>query len=350
VVNSTTVDMPLVSVCILAFNHENYIQRAINSVLKQSYSNIEIIVVDNNSSDRTVENIKNSFSSELNDKRIALHQLCVNTFPSHGTNFGLTRAKGQYICLLSGDDSFAHNKVERQLEVMTELGLSNLFTWVHVINDSDDIINNSRLEAVFNKEYSSKDIKEHFVRKGNMLCALSGMFNRDIFEIYGGFDERLLQLQDFDLWLKIIANEDINLLPEKLTNYRKRNDEGNLSLIPSDERIVRTEFEEIFSGRHISNFDCDTLSSALNTSCCEENKHSVLIDYYVKKGRLSLAMGVLLSQYDGLGEKIDFPSETYQSFFNSYSKVNFFRITSRDKKKRKGKLLIKLIRRLFGKS
>ena len=41
-----------------------------------------------------------------------------------------------------------------------------------------------------------------------MLCASSGMFNRDIFEIYGDFDERLIQLQDFDLWLKIIANED----------------------------------------------------------------------------------------------------------------------------------------------
>jgi len=348
--NSTTVNMPLVSVCILTFNHENYIQRAIDSVLNQSYCNIEIIIVDNNSSDRTVENIKKSFSSELNDKRIALHQLCVNTFPSHGINFGLTRAKGQYICLLSGDDSFMHDKVERQLEVMTGLGLSNLFTWAHVMNDSDNIINNSCLEAVFNKKYSSKDIKEYFVREGNMLCASSGMFSRDIFEIYGDFDERLIQLQDFDLWLKIIANEDINLLAEKLTNYRKRKDKGNLSLILSDERIVRTEFEQTVSGRYISNFDCDTLSSALNTSCCEKNKHSVLIDYYVKKGRLSLAMGVLLSQYDSLGERIEFPSESYQSYFNSYSKVNFFNKKPRYMKKRRGKSLIKLIRRLFSNS
>ncbi|MBF4405567.1 glycosyltransferase family 2 protein, partial [Vibrio anguillarum] len=71
---------PLVSLCILTFNHEKYITKAINSCLAQSYSNIEIIIVDNNSSDGTVNKIRSDFKNELEVGEIKLFDLEHNTY------------------------------------------------------------------------------------------------------------------------------------------------------------------------------------------------------------------------------------------------------------------------------
>ena len=315
---------PLVSICILTFNHEKYIKRAIESCLEQTYKNIEIIIVDNNSSDGTALVIESEFKRELENKQIHFYKLESNTYPSHGTNYGLSKANGRFICLLSGDDSFSLHKVQRQVEVMLERKISNLFTWVNIINDDDDIITSELLESIFNKNYSSQQIKESFVRDGNVLCALSVMFERDIFKCYGYFDDRLLQLQDFDLWLRIAKNESLNLLPEKLTNYRLRGDEKNLSLDNPDARYLRTEFEEIYTSKHILDFDTDTLSNIIGRKCDSQNKYELLFNYYLKLNKTAKAKGVLLSLYEYLGTTIDFPSENYSFFLEAYSKTDFF--------------------------
>lgn len=322
--NSSDFNLPLVTVCILAFNHEKYIVSSIRSALEQTYKNVEIIIIDNKSNDKTVDVIEKEFTRELKSKRIKLYKSDSNTFPSHGTNFGLSKAKGKYICLLSGDDSFSQNKLQRQVEVMLEGMLSNLFTWVNIIDDDDNIISISPLESIFNRDYSSQDIKEHFIRDGNMLCALSCMFDRTIFKRYGYFDERLVQLQDFDLWLRIISHEELNLLTERLTNYRERGDGCNLSLISQNERHFRTEFEEIYTSKHLLNFDNITISNAISCFCTDENKYELLIKYYLKSKKLSIARGVLFSLYERLGSRIIFPSKEYNVFFNAYSKIDFF--------------------------
>jgi glycosyltransferase involved in cell wall biosynthesis len=320
-------NLPLVSICILAFNHEKYIKRAIDSAICQTYENIEIIVVDNGSKDDTSKVIESEFKYELDNDEIQFHRLDLNTFPSHGTNFGLSKANGKYICLLSGDDSFVSNKIKRQVEVMLDKKINNLFTWVNVINEYDEVFQSELLESVFNRNYSSQEIKEHFVSDGNMLCALSGMFDRDIFVRYGYFDERLVQLQDFDFWLRIVKYEKLNLLTEKLTNYRERGDGGNLSLILSNERHFRTEFEEIYINKHILNFDNTTLSNVIGAVCNDENKHKLLIKYYIDSNRLSRAKGFMLCLYEHLGDRIDFPSDEYDFFFDMYSKIDFFNNT-----------------------
>ncbi|MBF4400408.1 glycosyltransferase, partial [Vibrio anguillarum] len=296
----------------------------------QSYSNIEIIIVDNNSSDGTVNKIRSDFKNELEVGEIKLFDLEHNTYPSHGFNYALKKSQGEYVSLFSGDDTLCLNKVERQIGIMVKEGLSNLFTWVNIINDKDEIIKCDYLESIFNRNYNSQQIKEHFIHSGNMLSALSVMLSRDVFDRYGHFDERLVQLQDFDFWLRMASNDDLNLLTEKLSNYRLRDDGGNLSLANHKSRQLRTDFEEVYVYRHLLNFDLKTIQSVVGMLNKDQSIAMALHGYYHNENKMKLAKGFLLSIYEELGTNIVFPSSHYSYFFDIYSKCEFFNSDEND--------------------
>ncbi len=315
---------PLVSLCILSFNHEKYIVQAINSCLAQTYINVEILIVDNNSNDATLSVIREQFRTELETGKIKLYDLKCNTYPSHGFNYAIHKSQGEYISLFSGDDTLRHDRVERQISIMIKEDLSNLFTWVNIINDNEEIVNSDYLEGVFNRDFTSQQIKEHFIHSGNMLSALSVMLSRKIFDKYGYFDERLVQLQDFDFWLRIAAQENINLLTEKLSNYRLRGDGKNLSLFNDKARQLRTDFEEVYVYKNLLNFDTATIERVVGPINKDQSVSVALHDYYRSRGKLKLAKGFLLSIYEELGDKIVFPSSSYSYFFETYSKFDLF--------------------------
>ncbi len=113
----------LVSVIITAYNEEKYIERAIISALNQSYENVEVIVIDDGSNDKTLE-ISNKYLSQLkvfhNDSPQGLME---------ARNIGVRNARGEYIAFLDGDDTYHHNKIEIQINTMHTLPeKSMLFT------------------------------------------------------------------------------------------------------------------------------------------------------------------------------------------------------------------------------
>jgi len=329
---SSDAKLPLVSLCILTFNHEKYVSQAINSCLTQSYKNIEIIIVDNHSQDGTVSIIRRKYKTELENGKIKLFDLEYNTYPSHGFNYAIGKSQGEYISIFSGDDTLCINKVERQIDVMVKEGFSNLFTWVNIINDKEEVINADFLENIFNRDYDNQKIKEHFIHSGNMLSALSVMLSRDVFEKYGYFDERLVQLQDYDFWLRIASNDNINLLTERLSNYRLRDDGGNLSLVNHKSRQLRTDFEELYVYRHLLAFDLKTIENVVGVLNNDQTVAMALHDYYCSRTQFKLAKGFLLSIYEELGGRIIFPSSRYNYFFEAYSKSDFFNSDEIDRK------------------
>jgi glycosyltransferase involved in cell wall biosynthesis len=113
----------LVSLIITAYNEEKYIERAIISALNQSYDNVEVIVIDDGSNDKTLE-ISNKYLSQLkvfhNDSPQGLME---------ARNIGVRNARGEYIAFLDGDDTYHHNKIEIQINTMYTLPeKSMLFT------------------------------------------------------------------------------------------------------------------------------------------------------------------------------------------------------------------------------
>jgi len=103
----------LVSVVIVNYNCEDYIERAINSVLTQTYKNIELLVIDDNSTDNSI-NIANKF---LNDDRLSIYKCNVNMGPYWGKNSIIQKCNGDYITMLDSDDYDLNNKIQEQVNI-----------------------------------------------------------------------------------------------------------------------------------------------------------------------------------------------------------------------------------------
>lgn len=114
---------PLVSIIMPAYNAEKYISKSIESVINQSYSDWELLIIDDNSSDNT----KNIINSYLNDHRIKLFKNTFNLGPAKSRNLGLDNASGDYITFLDSDDFIHKDKLSSQLNFMQ----SNNFKMSH---------------------------------------------------------------------------------------------------------------------------------------------------------------------------------------------------------------------------
>ena len=103
----------IVSVLICSFNASDTIWNTLSSVLNQTYKNIEVLILDNNSKDNTVELIKS-----FNDKRIKLFKSKKNLWPYWGLNYLLERAKWKYIAIQDHDDLRCSHKLEKQIDIL----------------------------------------------------------------------------------------------------------------------------------------------------------------------------------------------------------------------------------------
>lgn len=115
--------MKLVSVIIPIYNSSLHIEECLNSVINQSYKNLEILVIDDCSSDNSVDIVKG-----FNDKRIKIIRLKKHCGVSKARNTGITASKGRYICFLDSDDYWTLDKIEKQIEFMQSNKYSFVFS------------------------------------------------------------------------------------------------------------------------------------------------------------------------------------------------------------------------------
>lgn len=108
-------DHPLVSVVLCTYNAERFIEPTLTSVVNQSYSNMEILILDNNSCDNTVSKIK-----EFNDDRIRIFQKEENIGPYCGLNYLIERANGEYVAIQDHDDIWHEQKIKLQVDVLEQ--------------------------------------------------------------------------------------------------------------------------------------------------------------------------------------------------------------------------------------
>ena len=313
---------PLISVYILCYNHEKYVAQAIESVINQTYKNIELIIVDNASTDKSCDVISRYVKL---DNRIKFYPLKENTFPSYGSNYAIKRSNGEYITPLATDDYFELDKIERQLKFIQQKNVDVCFTWVKAVNDLGNELVGHWADRIFNRNFDEqRDLLKVFITQGNTVCAITWMFKKSIFEEFGYFDNRLLQTQDFDLWLKIINKYPITVLKEKLTCYRVRDDGNNLSINVNKNGQVRCLTEAIWFMQHICELDAKIISQAIDKPCDNKSKYKILFNYYLDNHNKAYATAVLLALYNKLGADFSFPSVLYQDFFEMYSNFDIF--------------------------
>ncbi len=235
---------PLVSVCIPSFNHAKYIGECIQSILDQTFSNFEIVITDDCSSDNSIEVIR-SFS----DPRIRLFQLPRNQGPSVAANNNIRQARGQFLCLVASDDLFRPEKLERQLAFLSaNPDIAAAFTYMRYVDESGkEIADHVGYKWIEVDNQPRETWLRRFFTTGNCLSAPTVMIRKTVLDTIGSFDPRFLQTQDFDLWIRVCLQFDVYVMPERLVDYRIRENQQNTSAsTPFQQAQVHWELAKVF--------------------------------------------------------------------------------------------------------
>jgi glycosyltransferase involved in cell wall biosynthesis len=220
--------MPIVSVIIPAYNHEEFIQECLQSVLDQTYQDFEIIITDDGSSDRTVEVIE-----RFNDPRIKFFKFQKNQGACVAANNCIRHSSGKYIAMLSSDDAWYPQKLAVQVKYLDEHpNIAVVFGKVDWINESGNLINEVNFPYLnsFNvKNRTRFEWLRHFFKRGNCLCHPCSLVRRECYSEVGMFNPALAGLPDFDLWIRICLKYDIEILDQKLIRFRRIGEDSNAS-------------------------------------------------------------------------------------------------------------------------
>ncbi|MBB2205162.1 glycosyltransferase [Gluconacetobacter takamatsuzukensis] len=234
--------MPRVSIIMASYQHRPFVAAAIHSVLRQTYQDFEIVVTDDGSVDGTPDVI-----ASIQDPRIKLRRFETNRGACSAGNDALNRATGEYISNLSSDDVYLPHKLEKQvayLDAHPEIGA--VFAYPIFINEDGAVIENQI--STFNHKVflapnrSQVDWLRHFFFVGNCLCHPTILIRRRCYEELGVYDERLAQLPDFDMWIRLLAAYPIHIMAEPMIGFRILNNNGNVSA-PKAQNIVRVAWE-----------------------------------------------------------------------------------------------------------
>lgn len=207
----------LVSIVLAVFNGEKFIKEAIASILSQSYKDIELIIVNDGSTDSTKNILDKVF-----DNRVKVIHLQHNQGAANALNIGIKKAKGSWIAIQDADDIYHPNKIEEQVRhIILKPDLVGVGTLISCISGDPDITKEElrRYENHKNSFTTSESIKKK-IYWGCPLTHSSVMFKKDVFWKVGGYDNSLKIAYDFDLWIKLLEVGQMENIPKALLDYR----------------------------------------------------------------------------------------------------------------------------------
>jgi glycosyltransferase involved in cell wall biosynthesis len=201
----------LVSVIVAAYNHEAYIRQCIDSALAQTYPDVEIVVVDDGSSDGTYEILKSY------DDSITLIR-STNRGTQAARNAAIAASTGQYLALLDSDDYWLPHKLAQQMQVFVEHPDTAL---VYSLALAVDEVGSPLGGGVpFGRDAPDPHRVFETLLASCHIPALTAVFKRACLDAVGSFDESLLGSGDWDMWLKIAERWSVRCVPEPLAFYR----------------------------------------------------------------------------------------------------------------------------------
>ena len=202
---------PKVSIVIPTYNRAKYTKRAIESVLEQTYKNVEIIVVDDGSTDNT----KKILEPFIKQKQIKYFYQ-PNSGPSAARNLGIKNSKGEFIAFLDSDDEWLPEKLEKQIMLFQNSGDKKLgFVGCNVIIVSKAL--NKTFEYKISRYENLFELRESL----KWLMWIPGVLltKKKILEEVGLFDESLRFGEDWDIWVKVTKKYNFNSVPDYLIKY-----------------------------------------------------------------------------------------------------------------------------------
>lgn len=212
---------PLVSVIMSAYNHEPFVGEAIESVLGQTYKNIEFIVSDDGSGDGTAEVIR-----KYEDKITRVYY--------HSDNFGgrieelMSAVSGKYTAMMNSDDVWELDKIEKQVRILeANPQFAACFTWCDYtdaeLNRLDDM-------TFYRKNRSKEEWIQYFFDESNCLCHPSILIKTEVYRTLAlGRFRGYRQIPDFAMWVWLVQHHEIYVLPDVMIKMRRYNSEQRIN-------------------------------------------------------------------------------------------------------------------------
>lgn len=221
---------PLVSVVVASYNHADFIVKALDSVAKQTYPNLELIIVDDCSKDTSVSKIKVWAAKPKNKKRFVrfiVEAKEINSGAHNTLNKGAALAQGQFINFLNSDDLFASNRIELLVNQLSESNALWGFTGVNVIDDNGIEIPSIKLPPEVGFVYEGiEHARKNYpslscgLLERNFVVSTGNLFiDTKLFQQVGGF-RSLKYLHDWDFILRTMRLAEPVAVDEPLYSYR----------------------------------------------------------------------------------------------------------------------------------
>lgn len=200
---------PKVSIILPVFNKEKFLKKAIESILTQTFKNFEFLILDDGSTDNSLKIIKG-----FKDKRIKVFSNKKRQGLAKGLNFLIKQAKGEYIARMDGDDISLSDRLKEQVRFLDKyFQIALTGSWVKIIDNKGKVV------GEFKHPIEYKEIRK-IILNYNPFVHPSVMFRKKIFKKLGGYDERLFYSQDYDLFLRFVANYSCANMPKFLLRFR----------------------------------------------------------------------------------------------------------------------------------
>lgn len=224
------ISTPLVSVITPVYNREKYLAKCIESILNQTYENFEFIIIDDNSSDLTVNIIKDYL---LRDSRIKFLENNKNLGATLSFNRGLDIAKGKYIARMDSDDISFLDRFKKQVDIFESWhDLEVLGTGAVLIDHKENEIGRKQFPSNFKKI-------SNIIKTGVPVFDPSVMMRSSTLKEINGFDNRLAPADDYHLWLTLFKQKKIiSNIDDYLIKYRLH--DSNLSKVASREQLQKS--------------------------------------------------------------------------------------------------------------
>lgn len=229
-------NQPLVTVIIPSYNHSDFIGEAIESVLNQTYKNLELLIADDCSTDNSREII-----GMYLDKRIVTMFNKKNKGAAINFNDAILKANGKYIALLNSDDSWELNKLEIQvdfLEKNKEYGA--VFTDAKFLDENNNVLENKQYiwsEIFTQRNRSQGEWLQRFFFELNCICHPSMLIRKEVYDGTDLYNPGLRQLPDFKMWVDIVKFTKIYIIDEKLVKFKVLENDKNTSSDTEENRI-----------------------------------------------------------------------------------------------------------------
>lgn len=298
---------PLVSIIACCYNHEEFVEETLDGIISQTYENIELIIIDDFSTDNSVKKVNNWI------KKHKYECLFIQNTENLGVvktlNKALKKCNGKYLSLIACDDIYLPKKTENQIQIFEKLDddYAAIYSDAYIINDDGIYQYGTQISRKQINKPPSGNIYEDLIRKDNFIPALSVIYKTEIIKELGYYDESLIY-EDYDMLLRLSKQYKIYFSKEIDVCYRLHQTNMNYNL--DRPMFLDSKIKMLFKQLNIenSNLEIGIVLKDKILGLCELlfMQKSKLLKLHIKRLRSEYNYGKLLyySSYLRLNWKI----------------------------------------------